>query len=94
MCLVIHVAASASAFLHLRLEDMPLTLLKFRPDFPIVLAKDRPVVVVEIFHDLECPSAVHDIAAHHLGLRPVRNRLVPDGQQLVAGLTEQQIRVP
>ena len=86
-------AMGATAFLHLRFEDMPDALLQFVSDLSLVLAKHRPVVIVEILDDLECPTAVENIAADDLRLEPVGNLGVSGFSQLVAAVTQQQVGV-
>ena len=49
--------------LHLGLEDVPRPLLQLVADPPLVVAEDRPVVVVELLDDLKRPAPVEYIAA-------------------------------
>ncbi|MCW2685436.1 MAG: hypothetical protein JWR37_326 [Mycobacterium sp.] len=88
------VTVGTAALLHLRLENVPLAALQFVPNSPIVLPEERPVAVVELLDDLKGPPPVQDVAAHHLGFQLIRNGVVARGPQLLARLTEQQIRMP
>ena len=56
-------------------------LLQLLTDAPLVVAKDRPLVVVEFLDDLARPPPVQHIAAHQLTFQPVGDDLVPGGTQ-------------
>ena len=78
---------------HLRLEHVARTLLQFVTHAPFVVAKQRPVVVVELLDDLERPAPVEDVAADDLGLEAVGHRFAAGLTQFVARLAEQKITV-
>src|SRR5690348_15905 len=73
---------------------MPATLLQFLTRAALVVAEHRPIVVVEFFDDLKCPSPVQDVAAHELVLDPIGDLAVPSLTQFLAGFAEQQVRMP
>ena len=72
-------AVGAPTLLHLRLEHMSDTALEFIPDLLVVLSERRPVVVVEVFDDLEGPPVFDHIPADHVFLQSV-------GLLMVAGV--------
>ena len=73
-------AVGATTLLHLCLEHMSDTALEFIPDLSVVLSKLRPVVVVEVFDDLEGPPVFDHVPTDHVFLQPV-------GLLMVAGIT-------
>jgi len=86
-------AVSTTALLHLGLEHVPLSVLESVSDTLFLRAKNRPVVVIELLDDLECPATGDDVATHQLVLESSRVFPVAAGPELVGGLTEQTVGV-
>ena len=67
MSLVTRTEPGATRFFHARLEDVPLTVLKLGPNPTFVFSEHRPVIIVELLDDLECPSTVQHVATDQVG---------------------------
>ena len=81
-------AVGATTLLHLCLEHMSDTALEFIPDLSVVLSKLRPVVVVEVFDDLEGPPVFDHIPTDHVFLQSVGLLMVTGIAKCLDRLTE------
>ena len=81
----------AAALLHLCLVDVAHTLLQFIADASFVVAKHRPVPVVEFLDDLKRPASVEDIAADDFCFESIGDRCMTGITQLVACLADDEI---
>ncbi|PXW31895.1 UNVERIFIED_CONTAM: hypothetical protein DES50_104304 [Williamsia faeni] len=86
-------SVSSSALFHLRLEDMADSAFQFVADPSFVIAEHRPVGVVELFDDLECPPPFDDVAADQIFVETVGDLAMPGRAKVVGGVTEQQVGV-
>lgn len=86
-------ASRPTPLLHVRLEDVPLALLKVLANPPLVLPKSRPVVVVELLDDLEGPATLEDVAPDHVRTQPLGGVAVAGLLQRIARVTQQQVGV-
>lgn len=81
----------SSALFHLRLEDVADSTFQLVADTSFVIAEHRPVGVVELFDDLECPPSFDDVPADQVFVETVGDLAVPGRAKVVGGVTEQQI---
>ena len=71
MGLVSGPALGAPFLLHLRLENVALTLLQFVADTSLVITEDRPVPVVELLDHLKGPATLEHVAPDEFDAEPL-----------------------
>ena len=94
MALVTLLSVGAAALLHLCLEGVTDATQQLVADSALVLAEQRPVIVVELLDHLEAPPAIEHVPPHQLRLQPLRDRGVAGVAQIRGGLAQQQVGVP
>jgi hypothetical protein len=85
------VAGSAALFFHLRFVHVARAALQLAANSAFVLSEPRPVIVVELLDDLECPPPVENVPADEVPLEPVCCVAVSRCPQFVAGFTEGEV---
>ncbi len=89
LCFVMTPPCGPSTFLHLSLEHMPNAALELVPSSSLLVAERRPVIVVEVFDDLEGPTSFDDVSADQFLLQFVCDVAVTGVPQFVDGIPEE-----